>query len=58
MDEHKLAEVSPETWKAAIGEFLVQCPVYRYYGNQFPLGQAETAAVQTIFDRIKKRKKA
>ena len=58
IDEDRLAKVSPETWRAAIGEFLIQCPVYRYYGNQFPLGQAETTAVRAIFDRIRKRKKS
>ena len=53
-----LAAVSPETWKAAIGEFLIQCPVYRYYGNQMPLDPAETTEVRAIFNRIRKRKKS
>jgi len=57
IDPDRLAEVSPEKRRAAIGEFLIQCPVYRYYGNQMPLSQEETTAVQAIFDRIRKSKK-
>lgn len=35
----------------AIGEFLIHCPVYRFYGNQFPLPQAEQKAIRCIFER-------
>ena len=52
-----LATVSPDQLKAAIGDFLIQCPVYRYYGNQMPLDQDETAAVEGIFARIRQAKK-
>jgi (1->4)-alpha-D-glucan 1-alpha-D-glucosylmutase len=54
-DEH-LSALPVDTLKAAIGEFLIQCPVYRYYGNQLPLNPAEADAVRAIFDRIRKRK--
>lgn len=42
--------------KEAIGEFLIYCPVYRYYGNSFPLRDDEATAIQRIFDEIKKEK--
>jgi len=56
LDESELKEIDAKTWKNTIGEFLVQCPVYRYYGDQFPLDKNETAAVQLIFDRIRTSK--
>ncbi|MFD2932912.1 malto-oligosyltrehalose synthase [Spirosoma flavum] len=58
IDKKRLAEVSPDHLKAAIGEFLIQCPVYRYYGNQMPLSTVETTAVGAIFKRVRKRKPA
>jgi malto-oligosyltrehalose synthase/4-alpha-glucanotransferase len=53
----KLDNVQPDAIKKAIGEFLIQCPVYRYYGNRIPLDKEETAAVQMIFERIRGEKK-
>ena len=50
----KQAEAEGESFKTLIGEFLIQCPVYRLYGNQFPLSEKEGAAVVEIFDSIKK----
>jgi malto-oligosyltrehalose synthase/4-alpha-glucanotransferase len=44
--------IAPEQWKAVIAGFLIQCPVYRYYGNQKPLDPAEAAAVKSIFDQV------
>jgi len=38
--------------KTAIGRFLVQCPVYRYYGNQFPLSAEEKNLLRAIFDAV------
>lgn len=58
VDEETLSSVDPEPVKAAIGEFLIQSPVYRYYGNQMPLSTEESDAVQAIFNRIRKRDKA
>ncbi|RIV23879.1 malto-oligosyltrehalose synthase [Fibrisoma montanum] len=45
--------VNPEVLKHAIGEFLIRCPVYRYYANDFPLGEEETQAVQAILASIR-----
>jgi malto-oligosyltrehalose synthase/4-alpha-glucanotransferase len=58
VEEKDLNAAGPDILKSAIGEFLVQCPVYRYYGNVFPLDETETAAVKLIFDRIRKGKPA
>lgn len=48
--------VKNDDLKTAIGEFLIQCPVYRYYGNSFPLKKEETEALKTIFKRIVAKK--
>ncbi|QHL86501.1 malto-oligosyltrehalose synthase [Nibribacter ruber] len=53
VEEGVLSCVPGEKLKAAIAEFLVQCPVYRYYGNQMPLDGEEAQAVQTIFHHIR-----
>ncbi|MBN8821241.1 MULTISPECIES: malto-oligosyltrehalose synthase [unclassified Spirosoma] len=54
--EEQLAGLPDNTLKEAIGEFLIQCPVYRYYGNQMPLDSSEADAVRSIFDRIRTSK--
>lgn len=54
VDPATIREVSPDKVKAAIGEFLILCPVYRYYDNQMPLGSNETEAVQDVFNKIRK----
>lgn len=38
--------------KKSIAEVLIQCPVYRFYGNLFPLGEEEKESLQDIFHRI------
>ncbi|WP_207493243.1 malto-oligosyltrehalose synthase [Aridibaculum aurantiacum] len=45
-----------EVMKKAIGEFLIQCPVYRYYGNLFPLVGEEADAVADILKRVRESK--
>ena len=34
--------------RTVLGEFLVRCPVYRYYGNTFPITGHERTAIQKI----------
>lgn len=51
--EKDLSKVNSEDLKNAIGEFLIQCPVYRYYGNEMPLKKAEVHALKDIFKRVK-----
>jgi malto-oligosyltrehalose synthase/4-alpha-glucanotransferase len=48
-----LDRIGKETFRMAIGEFLVHCPVYRYYGNQIPFDEQERFAVQNIFNDIR-----
>lgn len=55
-DEQTLAQIEPEILKEAIGEVLIQCPVYRYYGNQLPLDAEETAAVRAILNGVRQRR--
>ncbi|WP_207428060.1 malto-oligosyltrehalose synthase [Pedobacter sp. SYSU D00535] len=49
-------DVDTATFKQAIGEVLIQCPVYRYYGNSLPLDKEEEEALLDIFKRIRKSK--
>ncbi|MBB1286362.1 malto-oligosyltrehalose synthase [Flavisolibacter sp. BT320] len=53
-DKRQLARIPPDDLKSAIGEFLVQCPVYRYYGERFPLGGEEEKSVRDILHRLRK----
>ncbi len=47
------ALVEPEVFKKLIAEILVRCPVYRFYGNQYPLPKEEQEALKTIFSSLK-----
>jgi malto-oligosyltrehalose synthase/4-alpha-glucanotransferase len=53
-EENELVKVQPGTLKTAIGKFLIECPVYRYYGNNLPLSQEEEETIEDIFKNIKK----
>lgn len=37
LNEKYTEELNPDTLKAAIGQLLIHCPVYRFYGNELPL---------------------
>lgn len=39
--------------KTVIAEFLIRCPVYRYYGNQIPLPDLEQKALKSILKNIR-----
>lgn len=54
IDRKVQSSVHPDDLKNAIAEFLIQCPVYRYYGNRFPLDEPEASAVQDILNRMRK----
>ncbi|MFD2571295.1 malto-oligosyltrehalose synthase [Spirosoma soli] len=58
VDKEKLATVPADTLRAGIGEFLIQCPVYRYYGNRLPLVESEAEAVRNIIRQIRASKSA
>ncbi|MCF0062481.1 malto-oligosyltrehalose synthase [Dyadobacter chenwenxiniae] len=49
----KLEDVGRDNVKKAIGEFLIHCPVYRYYGNQMPLSETENQEVKAVFEDVK-----
>jgi malto-oligosyltrehalose synthase/4-alpha-glucanotransferase len=53
VQQEDYAQMRTEDIKTAIAEFLIQCPVYRYYGNALPLSQKEAADVTDIFNRVK-----
>ncbi|HYC28294.1 MAG TPA: malto-oligosyltrehalose synthase, partial [Chitinophagaceae bacterium] len=53
-DKKQLARIPSDDLKSVIGEFLIQCPVYRYYGSSFPLGREEENAIRDILTRIRK----
>lgn len=48
--------IKPTDIKTVIAEFLIRCPVYRYYGNTFPLPDAEQKAVKGILNNIHEAK--
>jgi malto-oligosyltrehalose synthase/4-alpha-glucanotransferase len=53
-DRKYQSSVHPDDLKNAIAEFLIQCPVYRYYGNHFPLDEPETSQVRDLLNRMRK----
>jgi len=52
IERRQLSSFHPEDLKNAIAEFLVQSPVYRHYGNQFPLDEPETSEIQNLLNRM------
>jgi len=51
----ELSDINETMLLLTIAELLVQCPVYRHYGNQFPLGQKEADALRHILDGVRNR---
>ncbi|PSR53518.1 4-alpha-glucanotransferase [Adhaeribacter arboris] len=56
LEENYLNSVEPNVLKQTIGEFLIQCPIYRFYDNKFPLSESETAEVKEVLNRIQNGK--
>jgi malto-oligosyltrehalose synthase/4-alpha-glucanotransferase len=46
--------IEPEQIKQAIGRLLIEFPVYRFYGNAFPLDDQENNRLSSVFKKIKK----
>ena len=44
-----------QVFKKLIAEILVRCPIYRFYGNQYPLPQEEREALRMIFSSLKNK---
>lgn len=53
VEKQHLEETGKENVKKAIGEFLIHCPVYRYYGNQLPFEDEEATAIESILSKVK-----
>ncbi|SEJ81674.1 4-alpha-glucanotransferase/malto-oligosyltrehalose synthase,TIGR02401 [Dyadobacter sp. SG02] len=53
-DQETLDRLGAEVVRQVIGEFLIHCPVYRYYGNAMPLSDEEAQAVKDILIDINK----
>ncbi|HEU4472491.1 MAG TPA: malto-oligosyltrehalose synthase, partial [Flavisolibacter sp.] len=54
IDKRAFSYVRGEDLKDALGEFLVRCPVYRFYGESFPLQGEEAEAVHYILDEVRR----
>ncbi len=53
VNEEDYAQMRTEDIKTAIAEFLIHCPVYRFYGNEYPLAEEEQNSLQKVFTQIK-----
>jgi malto-oligosyltrehalose synthase/4-alpha-glucanotransferase len=53
VNKSEFSSIRQDELKEAIAEFLIHCPVYRFYGNQLPLNDDEAGKVQGIFNKIK-----
>ncbi|MCD6062470.1 MAG: 4-alpha-glucanotransferase [Flavipsychrobacter sp.] len=56
VDNTVATTVGKEKLRSAIAELLIQCPVYRFYGNRMPLPKAEQEAVKDILNDIRESK--
>lgn len=54
VDQETLDRIGAGLIRQVIGEFLIHCPVYRYYGNAMPLPEPESQAVKDILIDISK----
>ncbi|RZK51778.1 MAG: 4-alpha-glucanotransferase, partial [Pedobacter sp.] len=48
----KFDESTMKSIKTAIADFLIYCPVYRFYGNSLPLPDTELAEIRQLLDTI------
>ena len=58
IDKKTLSAVYPDDLKTAISEFLISCPVYRYYASTFPLSDQEAMAIDRVFTNVRQQGKA
>ncbi|HYK56583.1 MAG TPA: alpha-amylase family glycosyl hydrolase, partial [Flavisolibacter sp.] len=52
VEEEVLKTLSHDIIKRTIAAFLIHCPVYRFYGNEFPLKEEEQSAVRSLLEEI------
>lgn len=50
--DHRLKSIYFPVFKRIIAEFLIHCPVYRFYGNQYPLDAKELTGLEKIFESL------
>ncbi len=53
--EEVLKSLSHDIIKRTLAEFLIHCPVYRFYGNEFPLEEKEQSGVRSILEEMNSR---
>jgi len=53
VEKKTFAALRREDLREAIGAFLVHCPIYRFYGQRFPLEEEEAVAVQDALNRAR-----
>ena len=58
VDKKLLTPSAVATIKSSLAAFLVHCPVYRYYGDAFPLGTEEAQKVRCLLTEIRERSPA
>jgi malto-oligosyltrehalose synthase/4-alpha-glucanotransferase len=51
-DTEELESAGKENIKKLIGEFLIHCPIYRFYGNQMPLTEEEQEGIRSIISEV------
>ncbi|HKH61181.1 MAG TPA: malto-oligosyltrehalose synthase [Flavitalea sp.] len=47
------AEMRTEDIKTVIGEFLIHCPVYRFYGNKLPFGEQDLSLIKNVLNSVR-----
>jgi len=50
--EKDISRLKPGALKEAIGQLLIHCPVYRFYGNQLPLSAENLSGLKDVFRAI------
>jgi malto-oligosyltrehalose synthase/4-alpha-glucanotransferase len=53
-ERRQISAVHPDDIKYTIGEFLIECPVYRYYETKLPFSNDETTAIQNILKKLRR----
>lgn len=56
-NEADIEEAGRDNLKRAIGEILINCPVYRYYGNQMPSKGRESELLKNILAQVAQDKR-
>lgn len=57
VNDRGLKQVGRDNLKKAIGNMLIYCPVYRFYGNRLPVNDTEAQNLRKIFYTIIKDQK-